>query len=86
MINVSKFNNNYIERFLARIEQAVEDDTYVHPEDVKKADAFYDHRVGIINRQAERLLNKVKKENDDVDKELEALGLSTEVTEEELTS
>ena len=86
MINVSKFNNNYIARFLARIEQAIEEETYVHPEDVKKAQAFYDHRVGILNRQAERLLNKVKKENGEVDKELEALGLSTEVTEEELTA
>ena len=86
MINVSKFNNNYIARFLARIEQAIEEETYVHPEDVKKAQAFYDHRVGILNRQTERLLNKVKKENGEVDKELEALGLSTEVTEEELTA
>ena len=35
--------------------------------------------------KATRLINKVKKENGELDKELEALGLSTEVTEEELT-
>jgi hypothetical protein len=86
MIDVSKFNNNYIARFLARIEKAIEDETYVYPSEVKKAQAFYDHRIGINERNAERLINKVKKENEDADKELEALGISTEVTDEELAT
>ena len=79
MIDVSKFNNNYIARFLARIEKAIEDETYVHPDDVKKAQAFYDHRIGINERNGERLLNKVKKANEEADAKLEAAGLSTEV-------
>ena len=86
MIDVSKYNNNYINRFLARIEKALEDDSYVHPDEVKKADAFYSHQAGILDRKATRLLNKIKKENEVVDKELEALGLSTEVTEAELAT
>ena len=85
MINVSKYNNNYINRFLARIEKALDADSYVHPDEVKMADAFYSHQAGIVERKATRLINKVKKENGELDKELEALGLSTEVTEEDLT-
>jgi hypothetical protein len=86
MIDVSKYNNNYIKRFLARIEKALEEDSYVHPEEVKKADAFYSHRIEINERKAERLLNKIKKESGELDKELEALGISSEVTDEELAS
>ena len=86
MIDVSKYNNNYINRFLARIEKAVEADSYVHPDEVKKAEAFYDHRNGILERKAERLLNKIKKENEAADKALEEAGLSTEFTEEELAT
>ena len=74
-IDVSKYNNNYINRLLARVEEAVENDTYVHPEDVAKAKAFYDHKTGIINRKAERLINNLKKENAELDKELEAIGI-----------
>jgi len=85
MIDVSKYNNNYINRFLARIEKAIEEDAYVHPSEVKLADAFYDHQTGIIERKATRLINKVKKESGELDKELEALGINSEVTEEELT-
>jgi len=84
MIDVSKYNNNYINRLLSRVEEAIENDSYVHPDDVAKAQAFYDHQTGIIERKAERILNKVKKENGKLDKELEALGLDSEVTEEEL--
>ena len=85
MIDVSKYNNNYINRFLARIEKAIEEDSYVDPSEVKIADAFYDHQTGIIERKATRLINKVKKESGELDKELEALGIDSEVTEEELT-
>jgi hypothetical protein len=74
-IDVSKFNNNYINRLLVRVEEAIEADAYVHPEDVAKANAFYDHQTGIINRKAERLVNSLKKENDELDKELEAIGV-----------
>ena len=85
-IEVSKYNNNYINRLLDRVEEAVENDTYVHPEDVAKANAFYDHKVGIINRKAERLINNLKKENDELDKELEAIGIDPSEVEAEATA
>ena len=82
MIDVSKYNNNYIKRFLARIEKALEEDSYVHPEEVEKAQAFYDHRIAINERKGERLLNQVKKANEEADKKLEAAGLSTDVDDD----
>jgi hypothetical protein len=85
-IDVSKYNNNYINRLLARVEEAVENDTSVHPEDVAKANAFYDHQTGIINRKAERLLNNLKKENAELDKELEAIGIDPSEVEAEATA
>lgn len=85
-IEVSKYNNNYINRLLARVEEAVENDTHVHPEDVAKANAFYDHQTGIINRKAERLLNNLKKENAELDKELEAIGIDPSEVEAEATA
>jgi hypothetical protein len=82
-IDVSRFNNNYINRLLSRVEEAVENDTYVHPEDVAKATSFYDHQLGIIDRKAERLVNNLKKENAELDKELEAIGVDPSEVEAE---
>ena len=86
VINVTQYNNNYINRLLNRVEEAVENDTYVHPEDVAKAMAFYDHKTGIIERKAERILSNLKKESAELDKELEAMGIDPESVEEEATA
>ena len=71
VIDISKYNNNYMDRLLKRVEEAVENDRYVTPEDVAKAAAIYNHKLGIIERKAERLVNKelaeLKKANDEAD-------------------
>ena len=71
VIDISKYNNNYMERVLKRVEEALENDSHVSAEDVSKADAIYNHKIGILERKAERLVNKelaeLKKANDEAD-------------------
>jgi hypothetical protein len=77
VIDISKYNNNYMDRLLKRVEEAVENDRYVTPEDVAKAAAIYNHKLGIIERKAERLVNKelaeLKKANAEADKVLDTV-------------
>ena len=71
VIDITKYNNNYMDRLLQRVEEAVENDRYVTPEDAAKADAIYNHKLGIIERKAERLVSKelaeLQKANDEAD-------------------
>ena len=74
VIDISKYNNNYMDRLLKRVENAVENGLRLNEEDVAKADAIYNHKIGILDRKAERLVNKelaeLKKANDEADKVL----------------
>lgn len=74
VIDISKYNNNYMDRLLKRVEEAVENGLSVDPDDAAKANAIYEHRLGILDRKAERLVNKelteLKKANDEADKVL----------------
>jgi replicative superfamily II helicase len=59
--DMSKFNNNYINSFLERIETAVAEDAIISEEDYDKALSFYDHKAGILTRKVERILDREKK-------------------------
>ena len=74
VIDITKYNNNYMDRLLARVENAVEKGLKVDATDAAKANAIYNHKIGILDRKAERLVNKelaeLKKANDEADKVL----------------
>ena len=71
VIDITKYNNNYMDRLLKRVEERLEQGLSVDAEDAAKADAIYEHRLGILARKAERLVNKelaeLKKANDEAD-------------------
>ena len=77
VIDISKYNNNYMDRLLKRVENAVENGLRINEEDAAKADAIYNHKIGILDRKAERLVNKelaeLKKANDEADKVLDTV-------------
>ena len=77
VIDISKYNNNYMDRLLKRVENAVENGLRINEEDAAKANAIYNHKIGILDRKAERLVNKelaeLKKANDEADKVLDTV-------------
>ena len=77
VIDITKYNNNYMDRLLKRVEGRLEQGLSVDAEDAAKPYAIYEHRLGILARKAERLVNKelaeLKKANDEADA---VLGLS----------
>jgi hypothetical protein len=72
--NMSKYNNEYINTFLARIEEAVDNDEVITQEDYDKAMAFYDHKLSVLQRRHDRLTKSLQK---DTEKNSEALEPST---------
>lgn len=74
VINISKYNNNYMDRVLNRVEAAIENDDIVSNDDAAKASAIYEHKIAILDRKIERLVNKelndLRKQNAEADKVL----------------
>ena len=74
VIDISKYNNNYMDRVLNRVEAAIENDGIVSNDDAAKASAIYEHKIAILDRKIERLVNKelsdLRKQNAEADKVL----------------